>query len=94
MSLSLRIAYESPAKCAGNRVLVDWVYEDAAKEMGASEATRAVAEKRTAELIEFVCRLDSLMPLDSYVTVREAERTAYYQMRQAWRKRRFQSYFL
>lgn len=72
---------------------IDLVYEDAAKEMGPGEATRAVAEKRTGELTEFVRRLDSLLPADIFVTVREAERAEFDLMRQAWGKRRFHSYF-
>jgi hypothetical protein len=69
------------------------VYQDAATEMGPGEATRAVAEKRTQELVEFIHRLDALLPPDIFVTVREAERPALDRMRAVWGKRRFHSYY-
>ena len=69
------------------------VYQDVVKEMGPGPEARKIAANRTGELTQFVQRLDSLLPDDLLVTVREAERSAMDRMRLAWGKRRFHTYY-
>ncbi|MCF6311148.1 MAG: hypothetical protein L3J39_01735 [Verrucomicrobiales bacterium] len=71
----------------------DLVYADVSKEMGAGDGARKVAQAETRKLVEFVKRLDELLPKDILVTVRESERLPFDRMRAAWGKRNFHTYF-
>ena len=71
----------------------DYVYGRAAETMGEGAPARAVAEDTVKGLTAFLGRLDSLLPPDIFVCIRESERRHLDLARQAWGKRPFQLYF-
>jgi len=71
----------------------DWLYEQAAKLMGVGEPARQLAQRTTKKLTEFLRRLNTLLPQDVFVCIRESERRYIDLARAAWGKRRFQLYY-
>ena len=71
----------------------EWVYKSAAASMGEGEATRSVARQTSLKLNQFLARLDTLLPSDIFVCIREGERRHLDLARKAWGKRPFHLYF-
>ena len=71
----------------------DYVYEQASKAMGAGAPARQVAQRTVKELTQFLRRLNTLLPEDVFVCIREGERRHIELARAAWGKRRFQLYY-
>ncbi len=71
----------------------DYVYEQAAAQMGSGRAARDLADRTVAGLTRFIRRLDELLPKDVFVCIRESDRRHFDLARAAWGKRRFQLYY-
>jgi len=71
----------------------NYVYEQAAAQMGTGGAARKVAQQTTDKLTRFLHRLDVLLPSDVFVCIRESDRLHFDLARAAWGKRRFQLYY-
>lgn len=71
----------------------DFVTQRAAAQMGAGPPAREVGLRISRELTEFIRRLDTMLPEDVYVCIRESERRHFDLARAAWGKRRFQLYY-
>ncbi len=71
----------------------EYVYRDAASTMGQGEAARGVAERVSGNLTAFLQRLDSLLPPDIAICIRESERKHLDLARQAWGRRPFYLYY-
>ena len=51
----------------------EYIYRDAASAMGQGDAARGVAERASEEMAVFLQRLDSLLPPDIAICIRESE---------------------
>lgn len=71
----------------------EWVYDQAAATMGSGAPARRLAESTMEKLTRFLRRLDSLLPQDIYVCIRESERRHLDLARAAWGKRPFYVYY-
>ncbi|MBE3096950.1 MAG: hypothetical protein IMZ44_07440 [Planctomycetes bacterium] len=71
----------------------EYVYRDAAASMGQGDAARKIAEEASAKLVAFLKRLDSLLPPDIYICIRESERKHLDLARGAWGARPFFLYY-
>lgn len=71
----------------------EYIYRDAASAMGQGEAARGVAERASEKLTAFLKRLDSLLPPDIAICIRESERPHLNLARQAWGQRPFYLYY-
>lgn len=71
----------------------EYVYRDAASAMGQGAAVRGVAERTSATLTAFLRRLDSLLPPDIAICIREGERKHLDLARHAWGRRPFFLYY-
>ena len=69
------------------------IYRDAASAMGQGDAARGVAERASENLTAFLQRLDSLLPPDIAICIRESERKHLDLARQAWGRRPFYLYY-
>lgn len=71
----------------------NYVYDQAAAQMGAGQPARRLAERTAAKLTKFLRDLDRLLPADVFVCIRESERRHFDLARAAWGRRRFQLYY-
>jgi hypothetical protein len=71
----------------------EYIYRDAASAMGQGEAARGVADRATEKLTDFLRQLDSLLPPDIAICIRESERKDLDLARQAWGQRPFYLYY-
>jgi len=71
----------------------EYVYRDAASAMGQGDAARGVAKRTCEKLTAFLQRLDSLLPPDVAVCIRESERQHLDLARHAWGRRPFYLYY-
>ena len=71
----------------------EYVYRDAAATMGQGAAAHHLAEQTSEKLTTFLQRLDSLLPPDIAVCIRESEREHLDLARQAWGRRPFYVYY-
>ena len=71
----------------------EYIYRDAASAMGQGDAARGVAERASENLTSFLQRLDSLLPPDIAICIRESERKHLDLARQAWGRRAFYLYY-
>jgi len=71
----------------------EYVYQQASATMGEGAAARKLAQDTAGSLTGFVRRLDTLLPPDVFVCIRESERRHLDLARQAWGDRRFQLYY-
>jgi hypothetical protein len=71
----------------------EYVYRDAASSMGQGDAARGVAQRASEKLTAFLQRLDSLLPPDIAICIRESERQHLDLARQAWGRRPFYLYY-
>jgi len=71
----------------------EYVYRDAAVTMGQGGAARHLAEQTSEKLTTFLERLDSLLPPDIAICIRESEREHLDLARQAWGRRPFYLYY-
>jgi len=71
----------------------EYVYQQAASTMGEGTPARDLANKTVDRLTDFIHRLDTLLPPDIFVCIRESERRHLDLVRQAWGDRRFQLYY-
>ena len=71
----------------------EYIYRDAASAMGQGAAARGVAEQTSDKLTAFLKRLDSLLPPDIAICIRESEREHLDLARQAWGRRPFFLYY-
>ena len=71
----------------------EYIYRDAASAMGQGDAARGVAERATEKLTAFLQRLDSLLPPDIAICIRESERKDLDLARHAWGQRPFYLYY-
>jgi len=71
----------------------DYVYRDAAATMGQGDAARHLAEQTAEKLTSFLERLDSLLPPDVAICIRESERGYLDLARRAWGRRPFYLYY-
>ncbi|UCF66336.1 MAG: hypothetical protein JSV80_11110, partial [Acidobacteriota bacterium] len=71
----------------------EYVYRDASTTMGQGAAARRLAERTGEKLTVFLQRLDSLLPLDIAICIRESEREHLDLARQAWGRRPFYLYY-
>ncbi|HUT94837.1 MAG TPA: LamG-like jellyroll fold domain-containing protein [Thermoguttaceae bacterium] len=69
------------------------IYRDAASAMGQGDAARGVAERATEKLTDFLERLNSLLPPDIAICIRESERKDLDLVRRAWGRRPFYLYY-
>lgn len=71
----------------------EYIYHDAASAMGQGDAARGVAERACEKLTGFLHRLDSLLPPDIAICIRESERRHLDLARNAWGRRPFYLYY-
>ncbi len=71
----------------------DYIYRQAAATMGEGEPARAMAQQTITKLSKFLRRLNTLLPPDIFVCIRESERRYTDLARQAWGLRCFQQYY-
>ena len=71
----------------------EYVYRDASTTMGQGAAARHLAEQTSEKLTAFLQRLDSLLPPDIAICIRESEREHLDLARQAWGRRPFYLYY-
>ena len=71
----------------------EYIYRDAASAMGQGDAARGVAERATEKLTDFLERLNSLLPPDIAICIRESERKDLDLVRRAWGRRPFYLYY-
>ena len=71
----------------------EYIYRDAASAMGQGDAARGVAERACEKLTAFLQRLDSLLPPDIAICIRESERKHLDLARHAWGRRPFYLYY-
>ena len=71
----------------------DYVYRDAAATMGQGDAARHLAGQTSEKLTSFLERLDSLLPPDVAICIRESERGYLDLARRAWGRRPFYLYY-
>lgn len=71
----------------------DYIYQDASAAMGQGKAARGVAERASAKLTAFIQRLNSLLPPDIAICIRESERKHLELVRRAWGQRSFYLYY-
>ena len=69
------------------------IYRDAASAMGQGNAARGVAERASEKLTAFLQRLNSLLPPDIAICIRESERKYLDLARHAWGQRPFYLYY-
>jgi hypothetical protein len=71
----------------------EYIYRDAAAAMGQGDAARGVAERACEKLTAFLHRLDSLLPPDIAICIRESDRRHLDLARNAWGRRPFYLYY-
>ncbi len=71
----------------------DYLYAQAADLMGEGAAARNVARDTAQRLARFMARLNSLLPPDIFVCIRESTRKHAELAHRAWGKRRFEFYY-
>ncbi|HIE51516.1 MAG TPA: hypothetical protein EYP85_07125 [Armatimonadetes bacterium] len=71
----------------------EYIYQQAAATMGEGEPARALAQQTVRKLTDFLQRLNTLLPPDIFVCIRESERRHLALARQVWGRRRFQLYY-
>ena len=71
----------------------EYIYRDAASAMGQGDAARGVAERACEKLTAFLQRLDSLLPPDIAICIRESEGKHLDLARHAWGRRPFYLYY-
>jgi hypothetical protein len=77
----------------GRSLDADYIYRQAATSMGEGESARALGQQTARKITAFLERLDTLLPEDIFVCIRESDRHYIDLIRQAWGKRRFYLYY-
>jgi len=77
----------------GRSLDVDYIYRQAAASMGEGESARTLAQQTARKITKFLKRLDTLLPEDIFICIRESERHYIDLIRKAWGKRRFYLYY-
>lgn len=77
----------------GRSLDADYIYRQAAASMGEGESTRVLAQQTSQKISMFLERLDTLLPEDIFICIRESERHYIDLIRKAWGKRRFYLYY-
>ncbi len=71
----------------------DYVYQQAAASMGEGQPARVLAQQTSRKLTDFLQRLNTLLPPDIFVCIRESQRRHLDLARQAWGRRAFHLYY-
>jgi len=77
----------------GRSLDADNLYRRAADSMGEGEPARVVGRQASEKIRTFLERLNTLLPEDIFVCIRESDRRYIDLIRQAWGKRRFYLYY-
>ena len=77
----------------GRSLDADYIYRQAAASMGEGESARVLGQQTSQKIRAFLERLDTLLPEDIFICIRESERHYIDLIRQAWGKRRFYLYY-
>jgi len=77
----------------GRSLDADYIYRQAAASMGEGESARALGQQTARKIRTFLERLDTLLPEDIFICIRESDRHYIDLIRQAWGKRRFYLYY-